>query len=157
MATTGPNVRPGEKPPTLERLGRLNTAAGADAYARYWMRTLDWAYATTSSAAIRNLYTSSCAGCAAFSRNIIDSTRAANEHFIGGRIVVTDSTVQANDGHAGATAVIDLTFNQTPLKVISASGRQDGEAPSIHAGTFRNWLRWTGSRWTIVDWKRAVK
>src|SRR4051812_41161247 len=45
---TGHNVKPGEKPPLYPAAARAHTQAGANAFAEFYMRTLDWAYATTN-------------------------------------------------------------------------------------------------------------
>jgi hypothetical protein len=102
------------------------------------------------------VYAPSCTGCAAFLKNIIDSTRSEREHFVGGRISVTSSQVRPSDGHDGATAIIDLTFDQQSLKVERANGKVVETDPGIRSGVFRHWVRWVGGKWSLVDWKRAV-
>lgn len=156
VPTTGPNVRPGEKRPELAGAGHTNSPQGQLAFATYWMQSIDWAYATTSSTLSRSLFDSTCAGCTRFLRNVIDYTVRHHEHFAGGRLHVISTSIQPNDHRDGATAVVDVTVNQTALKVVSASGKMLGRAKAVHGGRFRVWLRWLGSRWTVVDWKQAV-
>jgi hypothetical protein len=102
VPTTGPNVSPGEKPPTLAAIGKTNTPQGATQFARYWFAALDWGYATTSSTLARELYAASCTGCAGFATNIIDSVGTQRRHYRGGRITVSGTEVVPTDRHAGA-------------------------------------------------------
>ena len=156
VATTGPNVRPGEKPPVLPPAGKTNTTVGELEFAAYWMEAVDWGYATTDSTLAKSLHAPSCTGCARFLQNIIDSTRQKDQHFRGGRISVTGTDLKASDGHAGATAIVDVTVQQGAMKVLDASGAVVDSAPAIKNGLFRTWLRWNGVGWVVVDWKRAV-
>ncbi|MDT4908366.1 MAG: hypothetical protein QOI69_1607, partial [Pseudonocardiales bacterium] len=118
VATTGPNVRPGEKPPTPPPGIRVNRPVGSLGFATYWMEALDWGYATTDSTLARSLYASSCTGCTRFLHNAIDVIRQRNQHFRGGRISVTATDLVPTDGHSGATAIVDVTIQQTALKII---------------------------------------
>jgi hypothetical protein len=156
VATTGPNVRPGEKPPVRPELATRNSPAGAAEFARYWFAALDWGYATTDSTLAKSLFASSCTGCARFMRNILDYTRDHHRHFVGGRLAVVGVAVRTNDHHAHASAVLDVTVVQTALKVVDASGEVVGRAPAVDHGSFRTWLRWDGDQWVVADWKQAV-
>jgi hypothetical protein len=120
------------------------------------MEALDWGYATTDSTLARSLYASSCTGCTRFLHNAIDVIRQRNQHFRGGRISVTATDLVPTDGHSGATAIVDVTIQQTALKIISASGGVVESSIPIKDGLFRTWLKWNGATWVVVDWKRAV-
>lgn len=157
VPTTGPNVRPGEKPPTLPAVGKTNTRAGADAFARYWISSLDWGYATTSSVLARELFTPTCVGCARFLTNIIDSTRTQGQHFNGGRISIKSTLLHSTDHHDSATAIVDLLVDQAPLVVIGASGKKISTSPPLSDAIFRVWLRWSSGRRAVVDWKTGVQ
>ncbi|PZS16155.1 MAG: hypothetical protein DLM57_10960 [Pseudonocardiales bacterium] len=156
IATTGPNVHPGEKPPVLPPALVVNLPVGADAFARYWIQALDWGYATTDSTLAKSLFAPSCTGCARFLRNFIDLIRQQHQHYRGGRIAVTGTELMPTDHHAGSTEIVDVTVQQGGLKVISASGAVIESAPQIENDVFRTWLRWDGHSWVVVDWKRVV-
>jgi hypothetical protein len=156
VATTGPNVRPGEKPPVLPASIRVNRPVGSLGFTTYWMEALDWGYATTDSALAKSLYAPSCTGCTRFLHNAIDITREKNQHFRGGRISVTATDLLPTDGHAGATAIVDVTIQQSAMKIISAAGAVVESSMPIKDGLFRTWLKWNGANWVVVDWKRAV-
>ena len=156
VATTGPNTRPGEKAPVLPTLAKSNSRPGALLFAAYWIQALDWGYATTDSTLAYSLYAPSCDGCTRFLHSTIDITRQKNQHFRGGRISVTATDLVPTDGHAGATNIVDVTVQQTAMKVISASGAVVESSMPIKDGLFRTWLKWDGATWVVVDWKRAV-
>jgi hypothetical protein len=157
VATTGPNVRPGEKPPVLSALGRENSRAGSILFATYWMQTIDWAYATTDSHLARSVYAGTCSGCARFLRITIDDVRSRGRHFEGGRIGVTGTTIQPNDRRSGSTSVVDVTVSQAALRVVDAAGVVRERTPPSNEVVFRTWLRWSHGVWTVVDWKHAVQ
>ena len=46
-ATTGPNVRPGERPPVMPAAAKQHTQEGALAFATFYIKALDWAIAAT--------------------------------------------------------------------------------------------------------------
>ena len=41
-----------------------HSAAGAQAFAEFFIKTIDWGYATTSSAYMRHYFMHACSGCA---------------------------------------------------------------------------------------------
>jgi len=153
--STGPNVRPGEKPPTVPAQAKTNTDLGAELYARYWMQALDWGYATTDSSLAKAAFFSTCAGCTKFMQQF-DGTRAQARHFRGGRIQILGTSLQPNDHHNQATAVYDLTSSQEALQVLTGSGKVVDSAPAIPKDVSRIWLRWTNDSWTVADWKEVV-
>jgi hypothetical protein len=154
--TTGPNVRPGEKPPTFDPKLEINAPGAADAYAKYWERVLDWGYATTDSSLARTAYAPTCDGCERFMK-IFDGARTDGVHFRGGRISFVASTIQPNDHHNGATAISDITVSIQALQAVDGSGRIVESDPAVPHATDRVWMQWTGKRWIVVDWKHVVQ
>jgi hypothetical protein len=154
--STGANVRPGEKPPSLSPVGKTNTAAGALAFADYWMRTLDWGYATTDSTLAKSAFAEQCTGCARFV-GIFDNARAKGVHFRGGRSSVISSKLQPNDHHYGATAVDDVTISIGALQAIDAGGHVVEDDPEHPTVVYRVWLRWKAPAWTVVDTKQGFE
>lgn len=153
---TGPNVRPGENPPSFPTDLETDAPGAADAFARYWEQTVDWGYATTDSRLARSAYSASCTGCARFMK-IFDGARADHVHFQGGRLAFLSSTIQPDDHHDGATAVVDVTFSIQALKAIDRSGKLVESDPAVARATDRVWVRWTGTRFTVVDWKKVIQ
>lgn len=156
IATTGPNTRPGEKPPVLAPAGRTNTPNGADLFARYWYAALDWGYSTTDSTLADTLFAPSCTRCAETTQHVFDDTRRKHDHFVGGRIIVTDTNPSAGDGHFGASMIVDVTADQVAFKIVSSTGvTVQTDQASLNV-TFRTWLEWSDQGWSVVDWERAV-
>ncbi|HEY0168422.1 MAG TPA: DUF6318 family protein [Jatrophihabitans sp.] len=84
---TGHNVKPGEKPPLYPAAARARTQEGANAFAEFFMRTLDWAYATTNPSYMKHYYGPTCGQCDGLARGI--SRTAAEKHwYLGGRLTV---------------------------------------------------------------------
>lgn len=157
VPTTGPNVRPGEKPPSIPPLASSASSEGAASFAEYWFRTIDWAYATTTSALTRSAFSSSCTDCKRFLRVSIDRNRELGRHFVGGRIYFESLTPEPNDGRWGAKAVDDVTVGQHALKVVSRSGKVVERSPAVQKLTFRLWLGRTSKSWTVVGWKTVKR
>src|SRR5947209_10050313 len=64
--TSGPNIRPGEKPPVLDPLGRQHSSEGALIFTSYFIHTLDWGIATTDPSLLQNSALPSCQACARY-------------------------------------------------------------------------------------------
>jgi hypothetical protein len=154
--STGANVRPGEKPPTLSPVGKTNTPLGADLFARYWIRTLDWGYATTDSSLAKAVFAASCTDCRRFIDGNFGDTWAKGWHFRGGRVSILESSAQLNDRRHGATSVVDVTISVGALETLDRADHVVRRAPAVARSTYRIWLRWAANQWAIVDWKEAV-
>jgi hypothetical protein len=84
---TGHNVRPGEKPPVYPAAARVHSQAGANAFAEFFMRTLDWAYATTNPSYMKHYYGPTCGQCSGLATGIA-KTSAETNWYLGGRLTV---------------------------------------------------------------------
>ncbi len=84
---TGHNVRPGEKPPVYPEAANTKTQEGANAFAEFFMKTLDWAYATTNPSYMKHYYAASCGLCAGIATGIA-KTAAQKHWYMGGRLTV---------------------------------------------------------------------
>jgi len=91
---TGHNVRPGEKPPVYPAAARARTQAGANAFAEFFMRTLDWAYATTNPSYPRHFSGSTCGLCNGLAVGI-GKTAARHLWYEGGRFTIHAATATA--------------------------------------------------------------
>ena len=84
---TGHNVRPGEKPPLYPAAAQARTQDGANAFAEFFMHTLDWAYATTNPSYLRRYTGATCGLCKGLATGIA-KTAALHEWYLGGRLTV---------------------------------------------------------------------
>lgn len=100
VPTTGPNIAyKGEKPPVMPVAATKHTAEGAKAFAEFYLQTIDWGYATTSSAYMRHYFVKTCDVCL-YMADDLDNTRAKRLHYLGDRFKLTGSSVQAiNSAH----------------------------------------------------------
>ena len=84
---TGRNTMPGEKPPVYPEAARADTQTGANAFAEFFIQTLDWAYATTNPSYMKHYSGPSCGLCAGLVDGIAKT--AGTEHwYVGGRLNV---------------------------------------------------------------------
>ncbi|MDQ2836335.1 MAG: DUF6318 family protein [Actinomycetota bacterium] len=131
---TGHNVKPGEKPPVYPVAANTRSQAGANAFAEFFMKTFDWAYATTNSAYVRHYTGPSCGLCKGLSTGIT-KTAAEGHWYEGGRFTVhpaastTIAPVTAPADYCSAI-VVDET-SQTVVdktgKVINGDGAHTGD------------------------------
>jgi Family of unknown function (DUF6318) len=84
---TGHNVKPGEKPPVYPATAHARTQAGANAFAEFFMKTLDWAYATTNPSYMKHYYGPTCGQCSGLATGIA-KTAASRHWYEGGRLTV---------------------------------------------------------------------
>ena len=120
---TGHNVKPGEKPPLYPAAARARTQAGANAFAEFYMRTLDWAYATTNPSYMKHYSGPSCGLCSGLAAGI--SKTAVQRHwYLGGRFTVhaaTPTTIAPVTAPADFCSMV--TVDETAVSVVDASGR----------------------------------
>jgi hypothetical protein len=145
VPTTGPNARRGEKPPVMPLAARRHTRAGARAFAVFFIETIDWAYASTSTSYMRHYVRPSCIEC----RNVadaIDRDRAQDHHFLGGRFTVRHVAV----GYGRNGVCIQLTLAITAVEVVTARGNYVG-AEQAHAALHEDlFLQWFSPAWLVV-------
>jgi hypothetical protein len=150
-----PNVRPGEKAPVLPALARQHTQAGAVAFARYWVETLDWAYASMDTSLARRGFAASCSECRQLV-GAIDRSRRLDRYVRGGRSIVHSSTAVEPDSKDNAEYVVDVTFAVEKGQVVSSDGSIVGSEPANPHFVFRLWIRWYASGWLIVRKARVI-
>ncbi|MBE7189753.1 DUF6318 family protein, partial [Jatrophihabitans endophyticus] len=150
VPTTGPNVRPGESPPKLPALGRKHSAEGAEVFADFWLRTWDWAFATTNASLMMSYYAKSCSDCAKAASQF-PRLQKEDEHILGGRFSFKKSVLVYNDKRFGSDIAVDLTFAQARLRLVTARGKTVQRDPRVAAITFRLWLKWVRGAWTVVQ------
>ncbi|MGI8677160.1 MAG: DUF6318 family protein [Jatrophihabitans sp.] len=148
-------MRPGERPPVLSDVGRLNLPVGQITFAQFWFQALDWGYATTDSTLARELFAKACEQCERLSA-IFDSAKREGSHFDGGRLHVTDTIVTQDHSHAASVAV-DVSFSQDALKKIGRSGAVQIAEPRQAKTEYRVWLSRKSDSWTVVDLKEVLQ
>jgi hypothetical protein len=146
---TGHNVRPGEKPPVYPAAAKQHSQAGANAFAEFFMRTLDWAYATTNPSYMKHYYGPTCGLCSGLATGI---AKTAGEHhwYEGGRLAILS---EASSAIEPVTAPVDfcsvIVVSTTAQTVVDDSGKIfNGAAASSHL----NWKlcsKRQGETWSL--------
>lgn len=155
VATTGPNVRPGEKPPVLPGLGRTNSRPGAAVFASYWLSALDWSYATGDTTLVKSLYLSSCRTCATVFVGPLDEVRAKGQKFLGGRVSPNSRRLVSSDETYPSSTVVDVNFDIGAAKIVGPDARVVRSGPKITNLDWRTWLTWRDGAWRVLDFKRV--
>jgi hypothetical protein len=144
-------LRKGERPPVLPALATEHTPAGAVAFAKFFIQTIDWGFATTSGAYMRHYYAKSCVECASHADGL-DNTRKAGEYYIGSRFRITE----AEPGSAGnADPSVIVTFDLTSAEILTNRGAfVDGDVAHPHQSR-QLWLGWISDGWQVTNMRPA--
>ena len=145
---SGPNTKAGEKPPVLPVVGTMHTQAGAEAFATFFVRTLDWGFGTVNASYMRHYFNPSCIACSNYA-NSIDKTRKAHDRYVGGRITV----LRAHATGAGAATVlpVDIALSATAGEALDKKGHFVHAEPAYPHATFHMKVQWRNQAWTVVD------
>ncbi|MEO6700962.1 MAG: DUF6318 family protein [Jatrophihabitantaceae bacterium] len=146
---TGHNVKPGEKPPTYPDAAKARSQAGANAFAEFFMRTLDWAYATTNPSYMKHYYAPSCGQCSGLASGI--SKTATDHHwYMGGRLTVHDATGTARGSvTADADYCFQLVIDITATSVVDKNGHILNGDGAYSGNRFKLCAAWT----QITSWQ----
>jgi hypothetical protein len=151
VPTTGPNLLSAdEKPPIMPPAAREHTTDDAVAFARFFIQTIDWGFATTSGAYMRHYFQPSCIECTSHADGL-DNTRSAKHHYLGGRFTTTEVVRVPAAGASEAEESSVVTFDLTSVEVVDADGKFQN-ADAARPGTRRQiWMAWHDDRWTVTD------
>src|SRR5207244_3432701 len=126
--TTGPNVRPGEKPPVLKAIAKQHTSIGAMAFAQYYIQAKDWSIATMDTYLLKQIALPSCTTCKEWNQ-VIDGYAAAHAYAKGGRLTIGEvRLVTASHTDVNSDYIIDVKFTQDPDVIISPSAAPSTES-----------------------------
>jgi len=148
VPTTGPNLNhPGEKPPVMPLLATQHTPAGAVAFAKFFVKTIDWGFATASSSYARHYFLPACTGCRAFSDGS-DRNRRLGIRDIGGRMT-TRSAKSASES-SGEPAAVIVAYDITSYEDLDRNGKFI-TADGAHANQrFELRLSWIDGSWKVA-------
>ncbi|SOD74745.1 hypothetical protein SAMN05892883_3936 [Jatrophihabitans sp. GAS493] len=147
--TTGPDIKPGETPPTLAAVGQTNTPAGAFAFADFYVAAIDWASKSMNSAALKQLSLTACKTCQENLIAEIDHDAAQNRHWMGSHSQITFRVLDQNDGTNGATEVIRAHLNIADESLVSSAGSVIRTATGA-SGVYQFYLKWQGGHWMMA-------
>ena len=139
--TAGPTTDP-----NIPAAARANTAAGAEAFTRYFFEQLNRSWSTADPTLLPPLSEPGCKTCGAFTASAA-SFRSKNQHYKGEFFSVT-SIGALGEGLKGQEVVV--VGKQEPGAIVDQAGRVI-ETSVAQAGKFVMSLRWTGSGWKAVE------
>lgn len=114
-ASPAPSIAP---VPTVPAEARLATAAGASAFARFYLDELNAAFETGEATRVRSLSDPGCASCARLI-DAIERPRPAGERVEGGDYVVA-GVASTLDAPGTASTLVD--YGQSAVRVLDPSG-----------------------------------
>jgi hypothetical protein len=146
---TGPNTRKGEKPPVMPLAATKHTAAGAQAFAEFFIKTIDWGYAVVDGSYAAHYSSRHCVDCFVFVRGM-DKARRLKHTYIGGRITVTSGMLARKPTIRSAEYTAVLTFDILAFAELTQAGRTV-RADQAHSGEkFEVSVAWREHRWMVV-------
>jgi hypothetical protein len=143
-ATSGPNVRPGERPPTMPAAAKQHTQEGALAFAGYFIRALDWSIATTDPSLLVQISDPACVACANYVKEIRD-VRAQGGYIRGGRISLSAAEINQSVSKSGVDYIIIISTVQEPDSIIGKSHSPMSQETSTERLKSNLLLTWRGS------------
>jgi hypothetical protein len=138
----------------MPAVARQHTHAGAVAFARYWVETLDWADATMDTKLARTGFETSCSECELLVE-AIDAARSKGDHMVGGRASIHEASIVVDA--ALRQFVVDVSFSIAANIVVDAAGKTISRQPAVPSWTYRLWLSWVSSHWYVIKKTRVVQ
>jgi hypothetical protein len=146
---TGPNLKyKGEQPPVMPVAATQHTQAGAVAFAEFFIKTMDWGYASVSSTYMRHYFTAACKICDGLADGI-DGIRQKHQHVYGNRFDTSASTAMAG-GANGAEYSTDVKCEVTSAEIVDSRGMFVDGQPALSV-VERVGARWSHDQWTAVS------
>lgn len=133
-----------EQPPAMPVTALQHSTAGARAFAEFFVKTIDWGYATTSGSYMRHYYSASCKYCANLAKGLDATAKQGNFH-IGDRFAM----YQVDGKASSSPLVLRTTVHVTDDTVLSAKRKVISSTP---AGKFRFTmaLKWK-DKWGVTS------
>ncbi|HEX8079819.1 MAG TPA: DUF6318 family protein [Jatrophihabitans sp.] len=152
---TGRNLRPGEKPPLYPAAARARTQAGANAFAEFFLRTLDWAYATTNPSYMRHYSGPSCGLCNDLATEV-RNTAAVRHWYEGGRLTIRPA-IATPVGPVTAPADFCSTVNvdSTAHSVVDRAGTVFTEEAAHPNFRWKLCVKASSDRWQVTYFAAA--
>lgn len=152
MTTVAPSTAPGSPTasptpvaPVLPAAARVDSPAGAEAFARFWITALDYASRSGDTTLIRRL--ADCAGCNALADGI-DKLQTEGGRTNGGAVrIVGSSIVRHVPNEAG---LVDLTYDRQARTVVQSTGKEQS-VPAEKNVRLLITLKRVGDSWQITN------
>jgi hypothetical protein len=130
-------------------LATQHTPAGAVAFAKFFIQTIDWGFATTSSTYMRHYYVASCKACQTFATGL-DTDKVRGYRNIGGRTTITDSHLSTAYIAGAKTVPVVVTFNDTSFEKLDQAGKFISAEPALRSTKFIVTTQWLHDAWSAI-------
>ena len=151
---TGPNVTSkAEKPPVMPIAATKHTAQGAKAFAEFFVKTIDWGYATTDSKYMRHYFDKSCSVCNSIALDL-DNTASAKHHYLGDRIHVKSSALVLQNRKPGPYYLCRIVSDVDTYSSVTRSGRVVAGGAAIPSFGLNASVTLSRSGWTVTRLER---
>lgn len=152
---TGRNLRPGEKPPLYPTAARARTQAGANAFAEFFLRTLDWAYATTNPSYMKHYSSPSCGLCNDLVTEI-RNTAAVRHWYEGGRLTIRPAiATPVGPVTAPADFCSTVSVDRTAQSVVDRAGTVFTEEAAHPNFRWKLCMTSSSNRWQVTYFAAA--
>jgi len=148
-ATSGPNLRPGERPPAMPAAAKQHTQEGALAFAGYFIRALDWSIATTDPSLLVPISSPSCAACNSYISRL-NSLRRARGYLQGGRLKLISEKIATGSFSIRSDYVIVTRTYQEAVLLISPRVKPSHISDAIQDES-RVYVVWARNGWIAVE------
>ncbi len=127
-----------------------HTPEGAVAFAKFFIQTIDWGFATTSGAYMKHYFEHSCTECLSHQKGL-DNTRKVDDHYVGGRFSNVRLSAWVPGGNDRADGSLTATFDISSVEVVDSNNNFKNADPAESNIQEHMYLRWTPDGWTVVD------
>ena len=148
--TTGPNVRPGEKPPEFPALAHQHTAQGALAFASYYYEAFDWGYATNDPYLVRQISAPRCEGCAKYIAGLA-SVRRSRDTVLGGRVNVDSRRLAHGKFNYRSDYVARVVLDEQAIVLNRRHKPRKLLAPALTNYVQYVFVSWLRHAWFVVE------
>src|SRR4051794_7263972 len=153
--TTPSTTRPRPRPtvtPAVPAAARRHSAAGAEAFARFYLEQVNRAWATANPELIRPYAAKTCKTCANQIRTAVDLRRSGQRYAnaagaLGASIVTPEST--------RGRVVVELPYDQLAVDVLDRAGRVVQHMPAIRSQSQVTVTWGPGQNWQVAEIKLA--
>ncbi|MCW2525702.1 MAG: hypothetical protein JWM76_562 [Pseudonocardiales bacterium] len=131
-------------------LATKHTPEGAVAFAAFFIRTVDWGYASSDPAYMNHYFQESCIQCVNY-RTFLTSAKTKDAYYRGSRATIVDNSVGEIGGPFNAEMSIVAHVNVTAWDLIDMNDKSLGSGITLDNVRQELWLRWIGGTWVVVD------
>jgi len=148
--TTGPNVRPGEKPPEFPALAKKHTANGALAFAAYYYLAFDWGYATNDPYLVSRISAPRCEGCRKYI-NGLHSLDASGGVLHGGRVAILERGLRYGHFSYKSDYVARIVLDEQRIVIDRPRKPRRTIEPAVSRYVQYVFVSWRRGAWTVVE------